>query len=306
MQATPISATIRPTWHRAPVSTLWTENRSVRFMSDSQLTILVLGPTDRSEFRGPVSELRSLGRVTITKDVSSAVDLVAGGHVIPDVVVVAQAFPGQFSADMIDRLRRAAPLARVVGLLGSWCEGEARTGWPWPATIRVYWHQWRPQCEQELTRIAAGRASAWALPITAGDEERLLAASHQPLSAKKGLIAISTPLFDMQDWLQKICRSRGYSTSWLRPHQSIEIEQVTAAIFDADECLQQESDSLKRLADAIAPAPVLALMDFPRVESCDRALAAGARAVLSKPLLVDDLFWQLNRLIPGEVDASVE
>ena len=275
-------------------------------MSNSQLSILVLGDIDRSEFRGPVSELRSLGRVAVADDVSSAVKLVSGGEVVPDVVVVAQAYPGQFATDAIDQLRRAAPLARVVGLLGTWCEGETRTGWPWPAAIRVYWHQWRPQCEQELTRLAAGRASTWALPITAGDEERLLAASHQPFPVKKGHIAISTPLFDMQDWLQKICRRRGYSTSWLRPRQSIETEQVTAAIFDADECSGKELDALKYLVGAIEPAPVLALMDFPRVESRDRALAAGARAVLSKPLLVDDLFWQLNRLIPGEVDASVE
>ena len=51
----------------------------------------------------------------------------------PDVIVVAQAFPGQFSHQAIDRLRRLAPLARMVGLMGSWCEGEMRTGSPWPA-----------------------------------------------------------------------------------------------------------------------------------------------------------------------------
>ena len=272
-------------------------------MPNCALSILVLGDTDRSEFLDPVSELKSLGGIVVVQDVPSALDLVSRGNVVPDVVVVAQAYPGQFSPDAIDQLRRAAPLARVVGLLGSWCEGETRTGWPWPAAIRVYWHQWRPQCEQELSRIAAGRASTWALPITAGDEERLLAASHQPSAVKRGHIAISTPLFDMQDWLQRICRRRGYSTSWLRPHQSVEREQVTAAIFDADECLGKELDALKRLVGAIEPAPALALMDFPRVESRDRALAAGARAVLSKPLLVDDLFWQLDRLIPDEVDA---
>jgi hypothetical protein len=28
-----------------------------------------------------------------------------------------------------------------------------------------------------------------------------------------------------------------------------------------------------------------------------RALACGARAILSKPLVVDDLFWQLDELV---------
>ena len=36
-------------------------------------------------------------------------------------------------------------------------------------------------------------------------------------------------------------------------------------------------------------------MSFPRVEDRDRVLAAGAAALLSKPLLLDDLFWQLER-----------
>jgi DNA-binding NarL/FixJ family response regulator len=247
--------------------------------------------------------LRSRGRAIIAEDVSAAAELVSDGRIVPDVIVLAQAFPGQFSADAVDQLRRAAPLARVVGLLGSWCEGETRTGWPWPAAIRVYWHQWQPQCEQELSRIAAGKASTWGLPITAGDEERLLAASHQPFAVKKGHVAVSTPLFDMQDWLQRICRRRGYSTSWIRPHRPVERGPATAAVFDADECCGKELDALKRLVDALEPAPVVTLMDFPRLESRDRALAAGARAVLSKPLLVEDLFWQLDRLIPDQIDA---
>ncbi len=272
-------------------------------MSTLTVSILVLGDTDRSEFRDTVLELRPLGGVVVSEDVSSAVDLISRGKIVPDVVVVAQAYPGQFSTDSIDRLRRAAPLARVVGLLGTWCEGETRTGRPWPAAIRVYWHQWRPQSERELSRIATGKASAWSLPITAGDEERFLAGTHQPSSLRNGHIAVWTPLFDMQDWLQRACHRRGYSTSWLRPHQSVDRERITAAIFDADECSGKELDDLRRLVAAIEPAPVLALMDFPRVESRDRALATGARAVLSKPLLVDDLFWQLDRLIPDEADT---
>jgi len=46
-------------------------------------------------------------------------------------------------------------------------------------------------------------------------------------------------------------------------------------------------------------APIVALLDFPRIEDRRRALAAGAQAILSKPLQVDDLFWELDRRKKG-------
>ena len=86
-----------------------------------------------------------------------------------DVIVVAQAYPGQFSGEALDRLARLAPLARVVVLLGSWCEGEVRSGRPWPGAIRVYWHQWPARCAQELGRL---RARALYLLVPAADSHR--------------------------------------------------------------------------------------------------------------------------------------
>lgn len=56
----------------------------------------------------------------------------------------------------------------------------------------------------------------------------------------------------------------------------------------------------------LRPAPVIALLDFPRIEDYDRAMAAGAVAVVSKPLHLDDLFWQLDRALEDERDPSTE
>ena len=72
------------------------------------------------------------------------------------------------------------------------------------------------------------------------------------------------------------------------------IEGATAAIFDCDDLDDAEFAELRRLAAALRPAPVLALMSFPRIEDQCRAVAAGAAAVLSKPLVVDDLFGELD------------
>ena len=265
----------------------------------SEISILLVGSTDRPEFRDARTGLDRLGRVVAAAGVPSAAAALADGQVAPDVIVIAQAFPGQFSPEAVDRLRRLAPLARVLGLLGSWCEGEVRTGTPWPAAIRIYWHQWPARFEQELGRLRDGVCSSWALPITASEEERFLAMADVPLPRREGLIAIATPQFEMQDWLSTACRRSGYATVWLRPDRPVRIEGARAAIFDASGSTGDKLAALRRLAAALASAPIVALWDFPRVEDRDRALAAGARAVLSKPLVLEDLFWQIDKLLVG-------
>jgi len=262
-----------------------------------EVSILLVGNTFRSEFRDARTALEEWGRVVPAMDIDAAAAELAGGRVVPDLIVVAQAYPGEFDSDQIDRLRRLAPVAPVVALLGAWCEGEMRSGRPWPGVVRVYWHQWLPRCAQELGRLREGICSTWGLPMTAGEEERLLALAGQSPPRREGLIAICSARFDMQQWLSAACAKRGYSTVWLRPHQADRLDGVKAAIFDATGCSGEDSEGLKRLGDALGPVPIIALLDFPRVEDRDRVLAAGASAVLSKPFLLEDLFWQMDRSV---------
>ena len=128
------------------------------------LSILLLGDTDRAEFQDAWPRLGSWGAVWAFTEIAAATAALAAGKIVPDVIVVVQAFPGQFSHAMVDRLRRAAPLARLIGLLGSWCEGETRTGSPWPGAVRTYWHQWAIRCDRELRRLARGEWCCMALP----------------------------------------------------------------------------------------------------------------------------------------------
>ena len=225
------------------------------------------------------------------------------GEIIPDVIVIAQAFPQQFSHGDIDRLRRFAPLSRILGLLGSWCEGETRSGQPLPAAIRIYWHQWHVRAERELRRLMQRQCPSWGLPVTATEEERLLASAAQTPPRGQGLVAIHAGGFAMGDWLSEACRTCGYSTVWLRPSNYTHVEGAVAAIFDGSDLDGEELDQLRRFTHALGHTPVIALLDFPRIEDERRAIAAGAAAVLSKPLNIDDLFWQLDEAVGGSQEG---
>ena len=264
-----------------------------------EISILLLGETDRPEFCDFRSTLESLGRVSRISEADRAIEVLETGEIIPDVIVIAQAFPRQFSHGDLDRLRRLAPLSRILVLLGSWCEGETRSGQPLPAVIRIYWHQWHARAERELRRLIQSQCPSWGLPITATEEERLLASAAQMPPRGQGLVAIHAGGFATADWLAEACRTCGYSTAWLRPPHYTQVEGAVAAIFDGSDLDGEEIEQLRSLTYALGRTPVIALLDFPRIEDQRRAFEAGAAAVLSKPLNLDDLYWQLDRV--GEV-----
>jgi DNA-binding NarL/FixJ family response regulator len=261
------------------------------------MMILLVGNTRRREFREARAAIDACAPVVEAVDVAAACALLAEGEHAFDLIVLATAYPGQFPAEAIERLRRLAPLSRVVGLLGSWCEGEMRSGHPCPGAIRVYWHQWPPRIGREAARWHDGVRSSWGLPATASEEERVLAVAEERIPRRSGLLAVCSDEFAMQDWVCAACRRAGYAAMWLRPGDAIPVEKPLAAIFDGSDQPHHQYEHLHRFAAGVHPAPVVALLGFPRLEDWDLALAAGAAAVLSKPLLLEDLFWQLDCLL---------
>ena len=263
-----------------------------------RLSILLLGLGDRGEFAEARNVLAAWGTVVEFADAASAAAALSAGELVPELIVVAEAVPGQVTHAALENLRRLAPLARVVGLLGSWCEGEMRSGTPWPGVARTYWHQWPTRCRRELGRLAAGVRCGWMLPPTATEEERLLADLGQQWPRRQGLVVISARWREMAEWLWTACRSRGFATVWQRPPTGARVEGATAAIFDGADLGPEECRELRRLAEVLRPAPVIALSAFPRADDRQRALASGAATILSKPLALDDLFCELERIAP--------
>ncbi len=257
------------------------------------LSILLIGRTHRAEFREAAAHLAHYGQVLTACDTAEAEDLLAEGLPAADLIVLAQSFPGEISVRALDCLRRLAPLSRIVGLMGSWCEGEVRSGEPWPAVIRVYWHQWRDRCANELARLGSHRPAAWALPATATEEERLLLDSREPLPTGTGLVVVRSAGFEMADWLCDACRRQGYAVLWLDQRRIPRIEGATAGLLDLPDAGEEDFAELQQFAAQLRPAPVLALMHFPRTQDVRRAMQHGAAGVLSKPLQIEDLLGRL-------------
>jgi len=258
------------------------------------LQILLVGDTSRPEFREADTALEELAEVTRCTDVDAAIAALTEGLLGVHGIVFVQAFPDQFSTAAIDRLRRLAPLARLIAILGSWCEGEPRSGRPLPGVIRIYWHQASIRIRREFPRWFQAKGSLWQLPPTASDEEQLLASVAAPLPEGKGLVAIWTRRPEMHDLLADACCRIGYSTAWLHPRQPARVHGPVAAIYDGAALDLAGWAELRQLSAAVSPAPTLALLDAPRIQDVRLARTLGA-SVLAKPFRIDELLWLLPK-----------
>jgi hypothetical protein len=256
----------------------------------------------RCEFAAARDCLAALPHVSVVEraDSSSAAAWLADQAAAPELVVVCQSRPGEIAHAQIDHLRRLAPFSRLVGLLGSWCEGEARSGYPWPAVERIYWHQWPAWINRELGGNK-GSADGWVLPLTAAPEERWLAENRGTReSAVSGLVAILSPHPATSELLRDACGQVGLSAVCF-DRAPEHVTGAVLAVWDGDRCGNAEAAQLGAFVAAVRPAPVAALLAFPRIEERSSALAAGAKDVFSKPACLKQL---LAHVICPAVDRT--
>src|SRR2546423_11958268 len=90
--------------------------------------VRIVGEIEHLDFRDALATMRRDAVVEMNSSSS------------PELIVIAQSRPDMVSHAQFQRWQRDAPLAGVVSILGSWCEGETRTGKPWKGAHRVYWY----------------------------------------------------------------------------------------------------------------------------------------------------------------------
>lgn len=254
--------------------------------------VLFVGEAAHPDFRGPWEYLRSqcreLRAVLSPEEAGDALRRLAAP---PELTVVAQSWPGQFRQTHIETLHRAAPLSRLIALLGSWCEGETCSGAPWSGVPRLYWHEF-------VARLRGGAIGSppwdrvWRLPRTATDAERVDAACR-PRAPREGRVAIAAGDWLTYEGLAEGCAQAGYAATWLRPEHGGPVRESLAGVWD-DACGGSgRAFLLEDFAARVRPAPVAALLSFPRQGDWRRARDAGAALVYAKPFSWEDLLSDL-------------
>ena len=159
--------------------------------------------------------------------------------------------------------------AKLVQLLGVWCEGEERTGQVVEGYQRVFWHQFAVWWNQ--TFGPSYQANLKPL-VDARDQETRLAI--ESVLADQELAAVYEP------------------------------QQI--GIWVGSQLNGTESDRLWRFCQQMRrqKTPIIALLDFPRPETVRAALEIGAHTVLGKPIDLDLLKTAATRLVGKRANRS--
>ena len=251
------------------------------------------GQTAHRDFREAADWLGKQPDVAITFecDVEGALAVCRCAPEPPAVVIACQARPGAVSQFDIQRLQAAAPLARMVLLLGGWCEGEPREARQLQGVARIQWTRWRQALPAALELSAASPGSIWRLPLSASQPEQFLNAAQATLASGAGAVSIWTDRFDKYQALAEVCAAGGFGAVWLRCTSAV--QGAAAAIWDGDFDSPCQVAALRELAAATSPRPTLALAGFVRADDVQLAQQAGAAAAIAKPYIVHELLASL-------------
>jgi hypothetical protein len=245
--------------------------------------VLFIGDTDHADFRDAAKLLRADANLATPND-------------SPELVVVTHSRSGSIGLERLESLRRVSPLAGIVVLAGSWCEGEPRTGHPWPGVHRLYWYEFPGWWRRQLILRAAGYCPDWCRP----EQQRnsILAAPRNNAPQPLGFILLNADP-STSDALAGILHRAGYASVRATGAISRSTRGATAAIWDGGQLCKDEEKELSRLCTTLAAdrTPVVALLDFPRRDRVERAMEIGASAVVGKPWLNAHLFATIESVI---------
>ncbi len=208
----------------------------------------------------------------------------------PKIVILAATRPGEFATPRMEALRQAAPLSRLLMLLGPWCDGALRTDPPPAGITLISWHRATAWLSRELARWADGAATSWSLPATATPEDRILAeaAWSKPSATRHASVGIVARELSVADALVRACRWCGYPATWL-PHAAICVGPAPDVVLWDLEHGVPEEETIADIRSSWADVPLIALKGFPRPEDLATLNAHGVVALLGKPYRLDDL-----------------
>ena len=207
------------------------------------------------------------------------------------IILVAMSVRHQFRQSEIEKLRQSAPLARICVIVGSWCEGETRSGAAWPGVERLYHHELIPRAISE-----GWTSDPCYLPPTYSADEAWLARADQAYSAKTPdsfcMVCSRDPEFRKS--LANVGERFDLNMVTMAPTDISASQDIAAVIYDADRNRLERQETLHRLSNSFPRARIVVVLEFPRHDEIHEILASGGHHVVGKPFDIVDLMTAIS------------
>lgn len=138
-------------------------------------SVLVLGNLFSPDMPCVARRVEQLARdgcdVRVFQNVAESLTISGADGWHPDLVIVCQHWPDEYTATEVRQVLGVFPLARLICCYGLWCASDGRTRDIWPLAIRVPGDFAAKRIDLELEVLAGTR---WPLPLTASRDEIFL------------------------------------------------------------------------------------------------------------------------------------
>jgi len=263
-----------------------------------QPDVLVIGDSSPVEFQHVLSDLdRRAVRSTLEllPAADSMPERLSEVKVEPTLVFLAQNRPGEWTSPRVEAVHRRWPAARLVMLLGSWCEGELRTGRPVPGVARTYWHQWAAHAGRYWEQRGAGE-HPWNLPRTSTSVEQLQLVANVAMGQrdKSRLVAIDAVDTRAYDALAESLFRDGHQVARWRTDAGGEVRGADVLIWDDPGRSRTDWGRLRACRESSVGIPLIAIGGMVRWDDWLAAREWGVELVLAKPFDLADLLWAVR------------
>ncbi|HMP78182.1 MAG TPA: hypothetical protein PKD54_01910 [Pirellulaceae bacterium] len=217
-------------------------------------------------------------------------------------VIVAQSRRNSISQEAIDQIHRLLPDTPQVAILGSWCEGEQRSGTPLQNIARVYWHQWQGEFDQlaDCLQVSLNRPLAEIPARIRRDSERQRSKQAEPhqLPPQRPTVGVSACTLTQYEMVADGLAGIQCDALWLErtAWDGVEPRSLTAMILDSDSLTENLTNRLVFLRNMAPECPVVLLMSFPRIDEVSALRSTwNVDAVVSKPFDLRSLYYALRQ-----------
>ena len=227
-----------------------------------------------------------------TKSIREVVSLLEIGNLVPDLVILYQAIPDEFSSADIDHLIGLLPLSRFVVAFSPWCESIGRTEQRWPLAWSVPVAHAAARIRFELQQLAADQPP---LPATTSrDEAFATLAAGRLKDAEAGgrdkSATVHSADVSLRECFESFARSLGFTISNDDSTREAEHLHILVAAFVDDETFSR----VMELRADCAKATIIVASDMATPGETIALRQAGANAVISQLRFVEDLIDQFR------------
>ncbi len=206
-----------------------------------------------------------------------------------DLVIVPQTRPvvhDEIHAQITDCFQKSNAKPIFMQLLGTWCEGEGRTGKIPEGWKRVFWHQ------------AARWLEAWVSQSKASLSQNL---------SQYRLIEVDADR-QMVETLREALKPLGWYVLRTDPNRTP--SEAAIGLWQGTQISGLEASRLAEFVNRFRAnqfhAPVIAMMDFPRTEMLSAAKQLGVSDLVGLPVGLDELILTIESVAARRADQPVK